>query len=431
VIEATSSAPTSSTDGPAKGGKGQGAAATDPTGALFAMLLAGIVTPTPAVQTPVPTGGKGAAAETGEEGKGVAALAAASTGQVATAASDLAALGTAPLATAAQAPQTPAAAPAAATEVKNGLPLTPDLIGKATGNPAPVVEPAKGKATLAPATPGKTGEATGPRAGRGKRGADAQAASTDTSAPATTTPTAAAPTTAPAATPTADASPTSTQGDASGQQQQTQQQPRQETPQGTDVRVDAAANITSTAPTTAHLHVHHAPAATPAPDAAATTQQTHVVPFTQDPARFEHLVEGLSARLHLSRNEGGSALRMTLRPEELGQVTVRLQVGADGATTATVTADSQQAASLLADAADDLRKALSDRGLQLDKLDVNSGGSSTLGDARPDSQQQSGQTTRDGHAPRSFYSFRAETEAAVTASTVDAREGETGHSYLA
>jgi flagellar hook-length control protein FliK len=121
---------------------------------------------------------------------------------------------------------------------------------------------------------------------------------------------------------------------------------------------------------------------------------------------------------------------MTLRPEELGQVTVRLQVGADGTTTASVTADTQQAAGLLADAADDLRKALADRGLQLDKLDVQSGGS-TLGDARPDSQQ-SNETSRDGNAPpRSFYSFRAETEAASTATPVDAREGETGHSYLA
>jgi flagellar hook-length control protein FliK len=156
------------------------------------------------------------------------------------------------------------------------------------------------------------------------------------------------------------------------------------------------------------------------------------VPFTQDHARFEHLVEGLSAKLHVSRTEGGSALRMTLRPEELGQVTVRLLVGADGLTTATVTADNQQAAGLLADAADDLRKALADRGLQLDKLDVNSNGAGgASSDPRADSQQQSNQASRDGNAPRSFYRFRAETEAAVTASAVDAREGETGHSYLA
>ena len=245
------------------------------------------------------------------------------------------------------------------------------------------------------------------------------------------TPTAQAPSATPnptaAATTTTDGQ-TTGQGDAQGQQPQ--QQARQDAPRQGDVQVDTLANVTTSTATTAHTAHVHTPAPAAAAPAAGPAQPTTIVPFTQDHARFEHLVEGLSARLHVSQAEGGSALRMTLRPEELGQVTVRLQVGADGVTTASVTADSQQAASLLADAADDLRKALADRGLQLDKLDVSSGGGSTLGDPRADSQQ-SNQTSRDGNAPRSFYSFRAETEAAVTASAVDAREGEAGHSYLA
>src|SRR4051794_41734394 len=106
------------------------------------MLLAGVVAPAPAVQTPVATGGKGAAPKTGEEGRGVAALPVPATGPVATAGRT--ALAMAPAATADQAPQTAqapqtgqapqaqahAAAPAATTEVQNGLPLTPDLVGQ-------------------------------------------------------------------------------------------------------------------------------------------------------------------------------------------------------------------------------------------------------------------------------------------------------------
>ncbi len=303
------------------------------------------------------------------------------------------------------------------------MPVTPDVAGKAAVNAAPVVDKAAGKKhTLGPT--GKTGEGTRP--GRGRRAHESPTG--DATAQATTAQAPVATPTATVATATTD-TPTTGQGDAQTGQQ-TQQQARQDTPQQGDVKVDALANVTTSTATTAHTAHVHTPA--PAVATAAPAQPAAVVPFTQDSARFEHLVEGLSAKLHVSRAEGGSSLRMTLRPEELGQVTVRLQVGADGLTTASVTADSQQAASLLADAADDLRKALADRGVQLDKLDVSSGGAgSTPGDPRADSQQQSNQTSRDGNAPRSFYSFRAETEAAVTASAVDAREGETGHSYLA
>ena len=37
----------------------------------------------------------------------------------------------------------------------------------------------------------------------------------------------------------------------------------------------------------------------------------------------------------------------------------------------------------------------------------------------------------DGNAPRTLYSFRSDTTAAAAADAVEAREGETGHSYLA
>jgi flagellar hook-length control protein FliK len=200
---------------------------------------------------------------------------------------------------------------------------------------------------------------------------------------------------------------------------------------GTTPATAAATTGTPAAPTPAVTTAHAA-----APASVDTTsrpaQPAPVPPFTHDRARFEHLVEGLSARLHVSRSEGGSSLRMTLRPEELGAVTVRLHVAADGTAVASVVADTQQAAGLLAQAADDLRKALADRGLQLDRLDVQSGGGSTLADARSGGAgSEAGQTGRDGAAPRTFYSFRAETAATPVAATVEARDGDVGHSYLA
>jgi flagellar hook-length control protein FliK len=420
VIEAASSAPTSSADGPSEAGAGKGAAA-DPTNALFAMLLAGMVAPAPTGQTPVPKGGKGEAAEPASEPKDVP-VATPPTGPLLPAADATLLVATAAAGTGTGTGAAGQAVPAAAEE--KGLPLAPDLLAPASGSPTPIVEKGTGKKhTLG--TAGTT--ADGARTHRGHRAEEAPTTEATTAAPATQAPPA---TPAPTAATTTDGQTSTGQGDGHGQQPQ-QQQARQEAPQQGDVQAPALPNVTTTTAATAHTGQLQMPAPAAAAPAAGPAQQNPVVPFTQDHARFEHLVEGLGAKLHVSRAEGGSALRMTLRPEELGQVTVRLQVGADGVTTASVTADTQQAASLLAGAADDLRKALADRGLQLDKLDVSSGGTGgTTGDPRADSQQ-SNQTSRDGNAPRSFYSFRAETEAAVTASAVDAREGETGHSYLA
>ena len=82
-------------------------------------------------------------------------------------------------------------------------------------------------------------------------------------------------------------------------------------------------------------------------------------------------------------------------------MTVRLQIAADGqSATATLLAQHHQTGDMLAQAAGDLKQALADRGLRLDRLDVSAG---TLGgDARPDGTP-SGQ--KDQQPRRTHYSL--------------------------
>ena len=125
------------------------------------------------------------------------------------------------------------------------------------------------------------------------------------------------------------------------------------------------------------------PTCRPVPTAATPVATVSALPqsLTSDRERFVRLVDGLEARLRVSGAEGGKAMRMTLRPAELGDLTVRLHIAADGqSATATLLAQNHQTGDLLAQAAGDLRQALADRGLRLDRLEVTAG--SLAGDAR-------------------------------------------------
>jgi hypothetical protein len=75
---------------------------------------------------------------------------------------------------------------------------------------------------------------------------------------------------------------------------------------------------------------------------------------------------------------GISHAKLNLRPVELGGIEIRLQSSAAGVT-AQVIADSPEAARLLHQAADDLRRSLERQDVTLLSLDV-----STAGDGRPD-----------------------------------------------
>ena len=73
--------------------------------------------------------------------------------------------------------------------------------------------------------------------------------------------------------------------------------------------------------------------------------------------------------LHVAAERGITRARMALKPAELGGVEIRLQASAAGVA-AQVVADSPEAAKLLAQAADDLRRALEARDVTLISLEV-------------------------------------------------------------
>jgi flagellar hook-length control protein FliK len=149
----------------------------------------------------------------------------------------------------------------------------------------------------------------------------------------------------------------------------------------------------------------------PTPAATVPVAATSELPqsLTTDRERFVRLVDGLEARLRVSGAEGGRAMSMTLRPAELGDVTVRLHIAADGqSATATLLAQHHQTGDLLAQAAGDLRQALADRGLRLDRLEVTAGplGGDAPSDGAPSGAPNPGkQDTR-----RTHYAFDARSD---------------------
>jgi flagellar hook-length control protein FliK len=150
--------------------------------------------------------------------------------------------------------------------------------------------------------------------------------------------------------------------------------------------------------------------------------------LTVDRERFVRLVDGLEARLRVSGAEGGRAMRMTLRPAELGDVTVRLQIAADGqSATATLLAQNHGTGDLLAQAAGDLRQALADRGLRLDRLEVTAGslGGGTTDGAPSGAPDPRGQDTR-----RTHYAFDTRTEAVAELANAEPTAASTTHEGL-
>jgi flagellar hook-length control protein FliK len=144
--------------------------------------------------------------------------------------------------------------------------------------------------------------------------------------------------------------------------------------------------------------------------------------LTSDRDRFVQLVDGLEARLRVSGAEGGKAMRMTLKPAELGDLTVRLHIAADGqSATATLLAQHHQTGEALAQAAGDLKQALADRGLRLDRLEVSAG---TLGgDARSDGTPSGAPNAKEQQSRRTHYSLDMRDESTTDASTVEAPAG--------
>ena len=125
--------------------------------------------------------------------------------------------------------------------------------------------------------------------------------------------------------------------------------------------------------------------------ASTTSAPERAVPLHRAPAAVATL-------LHVAAERGVTHARMALRPAELGGIEIRLQVTAAGVA-AQVVADSPEAARLLAQAGDDLRRALEVREVTLLSLEVSTSSEqrsreSARGDRTDEPGRRRARTTR-------------------------------------
>jgi flagellar hook-length control protein FliK len=89
---------------------------------------------------------------------------------------------------------------------------------------------------------------------------------------------------------------------------------------------------------------------------------------------LRELPQAAEAAIRLSVRDNRTLAQITVHPEELGPVEIKLRYDENGGITASIHAGSAEAARTLADAAPDLRRALETQGLSLLGLDVSSDG---------------------------------------------------------
>jgi flagellar hook-length control protein FliK len=318
-------------------------------------------------------------------------------------------------------PVDPAVTPAA-TPDPNPVPAAAPAVDSTPATPiaTPAITPSTTPAA-APAAPGTT-----------TKDAAVEAATVIAEVPSATTASTAAVTPAPivptAAAPNASASSGTTPDPGAGDSSSGSQTatPNAAIPTGTDTPQPATATIATDATQAPSLVV---PAAVPVAATPVATVSALPQSLTTDRERFVRLVDGLEARLRVSGSEGGKGVRMTLRPAELGDVTVRLQIAADGqSATATLLAQNHQTGDLLAQAAGDLRQALADRGLRLDRLEVTAG--SLSGDAPKDGAPSGAPNPNGQNTRRTHYAFDARNDALADPGVSEAPTTTTTHEGL-
>ncbi|RKQ92387.1 flagellar hook-length control protein FliK [Solirubrobacter pauli] len=194
----------------------------------------------------------------------------------------------------------------------------------------------------------------------------------------TTPPTPAAPTADASAAPQPDAAWALPQGG----EQASSDTPQQQNPQAGSQTAqstlqakpaDAPAQSTAAQPLTPTAPV------APAPPTSAPVATERAVPLYRAP-------ETAAALIRIAADRGITHAKLHLRPVELGGIEVRLKTTPQGVT-AQLVADSAEAAKLLTQAADDLRRDLADRDVNLLSLDVST--------QQQFQDQQAGQTQAD------------------------------------
>jgi flagellar hook-length control protein FliK len=114
------------------------------------------------------------------------------------------------------------------------------------------------------------------------------------------------------------------------------------------------------------------------------------------------VVENTAVLLRVAAERGVTHARLNLKPAELGGIEVRLRATSDGVS-AQLVADSPEAARMLSQAGDDLRRQLADQNVNLLSLDVSTSGEQQQGaaqfaaDAGADHGYRSGSASRAGH----------------------------------
>jgi flagellar hook-length control protein FliK len=146
----------------------------------------------------------------------------------------------------------------------------------------------------------------------------------------------------------------------------------------------------------------------PAPPVSHLSAPERAVPLHRAPA-------AVSTLLHVAVERGISRAKMALRPAELGGIEIRLQATAGGIA-AQVVADSPEAARLLAQAGDDLRRALEARDVTLISLEVSTSGDQQQRSAR--GEWTDGDDAAFGGSGPSSSGDEADAEPAPTTQTV-------------
>jgi hypothetical protein len=129
------------------------------------------------------------------------------------------------------------------------------------------------------------------------------------------------------------------------------------------------------APAAAQAKPAEAPAPAPAATSPISAPAAPAAPMAQAPAGLERAVplyravDTTAMLLHVAAERGVTHARLNLKPVELGGIEVRLQSTPQGVS-AQLVADSPEAARMLVQASEDLRRQLSERDVTLLSLDV-------------------------------------------------------------
>lgn len=131
-------------------------------------------------------------------------------------------------------------------------------------------------------------------------------------------------------------------------------------------QVDASAAIEDAAPEQRTVAGLAGVGSAQAADKASAGQAAHSAARTPRTQMQAQVMEQVSVQIDKQVKDGADTIKIQLKPHELGKIEIKLEVGADGRVSATVTADKPETLAMLQKDAKGLEKALEDAGLKPD-----------------------------------------------------------------